>query len=105
MANGECNRGAVDQAIVPGLLRASVSAFPLARRRPGTKALTARPLGRSKGIVVQPQLAAGARCFSVSDTNAIAITQQKIIVANTPSQPQWSAIQPTPVPAMAEPKA
>jgi hypothetical protein len=41
----------------------------------------------------------------VSETNAIAITQQTIMVANTPPQPQWSAIQPTPVPAIAEPNA
>ena len=93
--------GAVDQAFVPGLLRASVSAFPLARSRPGTNALTDYP----KASDVQSQPAAGARCFSVSDTNPIAITQQKIIVVNTPPQPQWSAIQPTPVPAIAEPNA
>ena len=38
--------GAVDQAFVPGLPRASVSAFPLARGRPGTNALTDRPPDR-----------------------------------------------------------
>jgi hypothetical protein len=31
-------------------------------------------------------------------------TQQATIVMNTPFQPQWSAIQPTPVPATADPK-
>jgi hypothetical protein len=36
--------------------------------------------------------------------NAIVITQQTTIVAKTPVQPQWSAIQPTPLPAIAEPK-
>ena len=30
-------------------------------------------------------------------------TQHATIVTNTPFQPQWSAIQPTPVPAIAEP--
>ena len=41
--DGNCARAA-DQAFVPGLLRASVSAFPLARRRPGANALTDGPL-------------------------------------------------------------
>lgn len=40
---------------------------------------------------------------SVMATKAIVSTQQTTIVMNTPFQPQWSAIQPTPVPAMAEP--
>ena len=36
--------------------------------------------------------------------NAIVRTQQTTIVMKTPFQPQWSAIQPTPVPAIADPK-
>ena len=36
--------------------------------------------------------------------NTIVRTQQTTIVMNTPFQPQRSAIQPTPVPAIAEPK-
>jgi hypothetical protein len=40
---------------------------------------------------------------SVIATNTIVSTQQATIVMNTPFQPQWSAIQPTPVPAIAEP--
>jgi hypothetical protein len=35
--------------------------------------------------------------------NAIVSTQHTTIVTKTPFQPQWSAIQPTPVPATAEP--
>jgi hypothetical protein len=36
--------GAVEQAFVAGLAKASVSAFPLALARPATNALTDRPL-------------------------------------------------------------
>ena len=43
------------------------------------------------------------RWRSVSALKAIVSTQHTIIVPNTPPQPHWSAIQPTPVPAMAEP--
>ncbi len=35
--------------------------------------------------------------------NTIVSRQQTIMVPKTPPQPQWSAIQPTPVPAIAEP--
>lgn len=41
---------------------------------------------------------------SVSALNVIVIRQQTTIVVNTPPQPNWSAIQPTPAPAIAEPK-
>ena len=44
------------------------------------------------------------RWRSVSALKAIVSTQQTIIVPKTPPQPQWSAIQPTPAPAIAEPK-
>jgi hypothetical protein len=40
---------------------------------------------------------------SVSALQAIVSRQQAIMVANTPPQPQRSAIQPTPVPAIDEP--
>ena len=43
------------------------------------------------------------RCRSVSDTKVIARTQQATMVTKTPLQSQRSAIQPTPVPAIAEP--
>ena len=45
-----------------------------------------------------------ALCPSVRALKTIVSTQHTIIVLNTPPQPQWSAIQPTPVPAIAEPK-
>jgi len=40
----------------------------------------------------------------VSALKNIVSRQQATIVMNTPFQPQWSAIHPTPVPAIAEPK-
>ena len=43
-------------------------------------------------------------CPSVMALKTIVRMQHTIIVTNTPLQPQWSAIQPTPVPAMADPK-
>ncbi len=43
-------------------------------------------------------------CPSVIALNAIVSTQHATIVTNTPFQPQRSAIQPTPVPAIADPK-
>ena len=44
-----------------------------------------------------------AVCPSVIALNAIVSRQHATIVMNTPGQPQRSAIQPTPVPATADP--
>ena len=46
--------GAVDQAFVPGLFRASVSAFPLARKRPGTNALQTARVTASEASTFAP---------------------------------------------------
>lgn len=40
----------------------------------------------------------------VREQKAMVRRQQRAMVMKTPCQPQWSAIQPTPEPAMAEPK-
>jgi hypothetical protein len=49
----------------------------------------------------QDRAGAGRR---VRALKAMVSRQQAIMVPKTPDQPQRSAIQPTPVPAMAEPK-
>ena len=53
------------------------------------------------GLGTQDRAGAGRR---VRALKAMVSRQQTIMVPNTPDQPQRSAIQPTPVPAMAEPK-